>query len=881
MDRFDSLHDADPSLSAEWRDSFLAVLDSLGERTAARLLAELQGVAADRLVKSASLWPVNDVAPSQQPIYPGNVQLEEQLEALVRWNAMAIVQRANKTSPGIGGHLSTFAASATIQEVLRLHVWRGPLHPLGPDRVFFQGHSSPGVYARAFIEGRLDGSMLDRFRRELPTPGLSSYPHPRLKPGFWENPTVSMGLGPLSAIFAAAMDQHLLDRGLIEHLPRTFCFVGDGECDEPETLGAISVASRLKLSNLVFVVICNLQRLDGPVRGGSSVISELAGIFSGASWRVVRAVWGSSWDRLFEHEFADHLAERLSRLHDGDIQRLSACDDPSVVRAELVEGNPLIEQVFADVTDPEIVGLLHDRAGHDRVKVFSAASMALAPDVAGRPSVILAFCEKGFGLPQVASRNAAHQVKGLSGTQLVQMSQELGLSNQVSEQECLSLLPPFVNASGPIADYVTQTLLQSGGSLPSRLLTPACLPEMADMSVLSEFDAGSTKEVSTTVAHTRLLRLLMRDPGLGPRVVPIVADEGRTFGFEPLYADFGVWAPGNQGYKSVDAHLPLTYQERKDGRFVQVGISEAGGIAALTAAGVEGFRGVGLLPIFEFYSMFGFQRVADLIWAAMDAQASGILVGATAGRTTLHGEGLQHADGHSQAWAQAVPQLHSFDPAFAFETATIYRYLISLMNQGVPTLGYVTLYNENFMQPARPQGVLDEDVVSGGYMFDAAKERGPSGHVKLAFSGPSYLAAVGARTLLADVGVSADLVSCPSIKKLIEGVRASLRSAVFGVQTAPSAWAALVGTSPVVYVSEYVRSLAAPLSSATPGGLVCVGTDGFGRSSERDELRNFFEVSAAHVALSALYASGASNATLAKACTTWHIDPSSPAPWES
>lgn len=878
MERFDALRSADPSLAAEWRDSFLAVIDALGERTASRILAELQATASNRLVRSATRWPVNDVPAQHQVEYPGDEQLEQQVEAAVRWNAMAIVQRANHASPGLGGHLSTFAASATLQEVLRLHVWRGPEHPLGQDRVFFQGHASPGVYAHAFVEGRMDAALLDRFRRELPEDGLSSYPHPRLRPGFWEHPTVSMGLGPLNAIFAAALDRYLFDQGLVEHLPRTFCFVGDGECDEPETLGALAAASRLQLSNLVFIVVCNLQRLDGPVRGGSSVIAELAGIFEGASWRVVRLVWGSKWDALFEHPNAERLAERLSRLADGDLQRLSACGDPVQVRSELCDGDAALVELFAQVPDDAVCDLLHDRAGHDRRKVFAALSRALSDDAACRPSVVLAFCEKGFALPQVASRNAAHQVKGLSLEQLREMAAALGVD--VSDDSLVDLMPAYVTPSSEAAAYLAGRIKQQGGSLPSRRLVPSALPGLASPSALDEFDAGSRgKEVSTTVAHTRLLKLLLKDASLGSRVVPIVADEGRTFGFEPLYAEFGVWAPGHQRYRSVDAHLPLVYQERYDGRFMQVGISESGGLAAFTAAGLAKWRGTPLLPIFEFYSMFGFQRVADLIWAAMDAQASGVLVGATAGRTTLHGEGLQHADGHSQAWAQSVPELWSFDPAFAFETASVYRHLLSRMAEGFPTLGYVTVYNENFVQPARPDGVSDAQVVSGGYVFHEAADRGLSGHVKLAFSGVSYNAAVAARELLASVGVSADLVSCPSVKLLVEGARARLRADRLSLPSSLSRWEQLVGDTPVVYVSEYVSSLAAPLAPLTPGGLVTLGTDGFGRSAERAALRDFFEVSPTHVALAALQALKASPAELQAAAARFQLAASVLPPW--
>lgn len=859
----------DPSLLTEWRMS-LADLLRFSPTLAAQTLADLAGFAKRLGVSPATQLPVNDISPKEQPSTPGNAVLEREIENAVRWNAMSLVQRANHDSPGIGGHLSTFASSATIIEVLQNHIAKGPSHQDGPDRIFFQGHASPGIYARAALEGRFDVERLDLFRRELSAePGLSSYPHPFLMPGFWEFPTVSMGIGPLCAIFQALLDRHLFERGVIKSLPRTFCFIGDGECDEPETLGAIATASREQLSNLVFIVVCNLQRLDGPVRGGSSIVKELAGVFSGASWRVIKSLWGSSWDDLFDSPHGFILASRLASLTDGDLQRLSASDDAKSVRVELENDIPELASLFSHLDDTQVAKLLRDRAGHDRDKVFAALDKATSPSQ--QPTAVLVMCEKGFALPSVSSKMSAHQVKGLSAAALTEMAANFGMDDVIAED----VVPQYASLSDEAHAYLVNLTEQKGGPLPSRAITSSHLPLMSSYASLEEFERAPAKDSSTTMAHTRLLRQLLKDPALGPSIVPIVADEGRTFGFESLYSEFGVHLPpaGQGSYKAADAHMTLAYKESSAGRFLQTGISEASALALFMAAGQFGYRGPAQFPIYEYYSMFGFQRVADLIWAAQDAGCSGMLVGATAGRTTLNGEGLQHQDGHSQLWVQSFPHVSAFDPSFGFELRDFYVQQLEKAAAGIPALGYVTVYNENMPLPSRPASVTSGDVLSGAYVFDA-DPASASEKVALCFSGVGYQAALDARALLAAKGVRADLVSVPSPKLVVEAVTEYQRAVRMGQDTELPAFVSLLRTyAASVFVSDWVAQLIAPVQSLV-SNLALLGTDGVGRSAERSELRRFFGTDQEHVALAALAMLDHSETETAR--TEWGIASSSP-----
>lgn len=858
----------DPSLLAEWRMS-LADLLRFSPSLASQTLADLSSFAELLGVSPASLLPVNDIPPKEQPPTPGDAVLEREIENAVRWNAMSLVQRANHDSPGIGGHLSTFASSATIVEVLQNHIAKGPLHPDGPDRIFFQGHASPGIYARAALEGRFDSTRLDLFRRELGSePGLSSYPHPFLMPGFWEFPTVSMGLGPLCAIFQALLDRHLFERGVIKSLPRTFCFIGDGECDEPETLGAIATASREQLSNLVFIVVCNLQRLDGPVRGGSSIVKELTGVFAGASWRVVRSLWGSSWDDLFDSTAGFILASRLASLTDGDLQRLSASSDAKSVRLELENDIQELVSLLAHLDDTQVAELLRDRAGNDRNKVFAALDKATSPSK--QPTAVLVMCEKGFGLPSVSSKMSAHQVKGLTTEALIEMASNFDMGDVLSDE-----IPQYASLSDEARGYLENLTKQKGGPLPARKISSSHLPMMSSYDSLEEFERSPAKESSTTMANTRLLRQLLKDPDLGPSIVPIVADEGRTFGFESLYSEFGVHLPpaGQGSYKAADAHMVLAYKESATGRFLQTGISEASALALFIAAGQFGYRGPAQFPIYEYYSMFGFQRVADLIWAAQDAGCSGMLVGATAGRTTLNGEGLQHQDGHSQLWVQSFPHVAAFDPSFGFELRDFYVQQLEKAASGIPALGYVTVYNENMPLPARPASVTAADVLSGSYVFDASPA--PSHEkVALCFSGVGYQAAKGARELLTAKGVSADLISVPSPKLVVEAVLEYQRASRMGQDAPLPAFVSLLQTyAASVFVSDWVAQLIAPVQSLVDN-LALLGTDGVGRSAEREELRRFFGTDQEHVALAAL--SMLKHPDTASARKEWALDTRSP-----
>jgi len=854
---------------AEWLESVDGLIGVHGPETAAQILAEVAAHARRRGVPAGATPYRNSILADQTPAYPGDLTVEQRIDAYLRWNAMAMVVRANKRHPGIGGHLSTYASTLTLWEVGFRHFFRGRGDVDAPvvagDQVFFQGHASPGIYARAFLEGRLSAAQLDLFRREVAGAGrgLPSYPHPRSMAGFWEFPTVSLGIGPLHAVHQARFNRYLAARGLADTAAaRVWCFVGDGETDEPETLAAIRLAVREHLDNLTFVVNGNLQRLDGPVRGNTRILDELEGVFAGAGWHVLKVLWGSEWEPLFAAPAGDALAARLEAMNDGDLQQLTILD-ATELRATLFGGTDSALRLLGDgLTDTQLLGLR--RGGHDPRTVYAAYANAVAHR--GAPSVVLAATVKGYALgPNFEGRNATHQMKKMTAEQLRVFRDILDLP--VSDTELADGLPPYLPLpdGSPEQQYLHDRIRALRGVLPRRPLMPATLPNQPAKAAFAEFDAGSGKRaVSTTVAYTRLLRSLMRDPATGPRVVPIVPDEGRTFGFEVLYSEFGIYAPDGQQYTPVDADLPLSYKESASGQVLQEGITEAGGLAELTAAATAGHTwDTAVIPFFTYYSMFGFQRVGDLIWALADARGRGFLVGATAGRTTLSGEGLQHTDGSSHLAALSVPSLRAYDPAFAYETATIVRDGIRRMYAGgEECFYYLTVYNEDHVQPAKPaeSGIedvcVDDAIVAGLYRVSVTAPGRPV-ELRLLASGPAVRAAEqAAATLYDERGVVAEVWSVTSWKQLRDdALSVEAWNRAHPGQTHTSYLRRALGADkclPVVAVSDYVTALPDTLARFVTAPYVSLGTDGYGLSDTRDDLRAHFGTDAAGITAAAI-----------------------------
>ncbi len=870
------LPDADPTETAEWLDSLDAVIDAKGPARARYLMAMLDERARRRAVGSpgsVSTPYVNTIPTEDEPWFPGDEEMERQIRRYVRWNAAVMVHRANARADAIGGHLSTFASAAGLYEVGFNHFFRGRANGAPGDAVYFQGHAAPGVYARAFVEHRLDEDDLDGFRRELrPGGGLTSYPHPWLMPEFWEYPTVSMGLGAINSIYHARFLDYLHNRRIDDTSgSRVWCFVGDGECDEPETLGSISLAAREGLDNLVWVVSCNLQRLDGPVRGNGKVIQELESIFRGAGWNVIKVIWGSRWDELLARDVDGVLLAKMNATVDGEYQRY-AVEDGAYIREHFFGPDPRLRRLVEDLSDEELQTL--PRGGHDYRKVFAAYQ--LATEQVGAPTVVLAKTIKGWALgPGVEARNATHQIKKMSMAEFRELRDRLHLDDVLDDAALAGDEPPYVRppVGSAVHDYLVARRRELGGAVPERRIEIRRPMPLPSDDVFAGLDAGSgTQAVSTTMAFTRLLRDLCRDPQMGSRVVPIVSDEARTFGMDALFRELEIYAAAGQLYEPVDHALLLRYAEDRDGQILEEGITEAGSLASWTAAGTAyANRGVPMLPFFIFYSMFGFQRVGDLIWAAADAQARGFLIGATAGRTTLLGEGLQHQDGHSLLLASTVPTCRAYDPSFAYELGAIVRHGIADMYgdpHGPASFYYLTCYNENYVMPARPEGVTDADIVGGLYRWAAAPEGlgDDAPRLSLVFSGSAWQAAVAARDALAEHhGVAADLWSATSSKALREEALSVERWNRLHPTEPPQVArvTALLGTGrgPVVAVSDFMKAVPEQIARFVPPGddgaprrFVPLGTDGFGRSDTRDALRRHFEVDAAHIAVAALSA---------------------------
>ncbi len=855
---------------AEWLESVDGLIAARGAEHAGRILEDIRAHASAAGIRTTGRTPYfNTIAVEHAASYPGDLSLEDRINAYLRWNAMAMVVRANKHHPGLGGHLSTYASTLTLWEVGFQHFFRGRGGENEPvvsgDQVFFQGHASPGIYSRAFLEGRLDTEQLDLFRREVAGHGrgLPSYPHPRSMQGFWEFPTVSLGIGPLHAVHQARFNRYLAARGLADTAAaQVWCFVGDGETDEPETLAAIRLAAREHLDNLIFVINGNLQRLDGPVRGNSRILDELEGLFAGAGWHVLKVLWGSEWEPLFAAPGGDVLRDRIAAMNDGDLQHLTILDADEL-REMLFDGDDELRTLGQTLSDKELKSLR--RGGHDPRTVYAAYADAVAHQAA--PTVVLAQTVKGYALgPNFEGRNATHQMKKMTPEQLRIFRDILDLP--VTDAELADGLPPYLPLpqGSRELDYLHEHRRALGGLLPRRSAHPAVLTAQPNDGVFTEFDAGSGKHaVSTTVAYTRMLRSLMRDPAVGARILPIVPDEGRTFGFEVLYSEFGIYAPDGQQYTPVDAGLPLAYKESAAGQVLQEGITEAGGLADLTAAATAGHTwDTAVVPFFTYYSMFGFQRVGDLIWALADSRGRGFLVGATAGRTTLSGEGLQHTDGSSHLAALAVPSCRAYDPAFPYETAVIVRDGIRRMyGDGEECFYYLTVYNEDEIQPAKPSdsgiaGIsVDDAIVAGLYRVSAAAD-GPPVDVRLLASGPAVRMAQHAATDLADEhGIVAEVWSVTSWKQLRdEAVAAESWNRAHPDRTPRTTHlqrALADGATPVVAVTDYVTALPDQLARFIDAPFTSLGTDGYGLSDTREDLRTHFGTDALAITTAALH----------------------------
>jgi pyruvate dehydrogenase E1 component len=805
---------------------------------------------------------INTIAPENEPWFPGDEHIERRIRAFIRWNAAVMVSRANKRAKGIGGHLATYASSAALYEVGFNHFFRGKDDGQSGDQVYFQGHAAPGIYARAFLEGRLSESQLDHFRQEIsggPGGGLSSYPHPRLMPDFWEFPTVSMGIGPINAVYQARFNRYLLNRQLVDtSKSRVWCFLGDGEFDEPESMAGLTLAAREQLDNLIFVVNCNLQRLDGPVRGNGKVIQEMEALFRGAGWNVIKVIWGSGWDPLLARDVDGVLLNKMNTTLDGEYQKY-ALESGAYIREHFFGPDPRLRAMVEHLSDDELVAL--PRGGHDYRKLYAAYAAAIERN--GSPTVILAKTVKGWTLgPGFEAVNSAHQIKEMSKEHLAVFRQRLHLEEEIPDAALDAPEPPYYRpAEGSVEyEYMMERRRALAGSLPKRVVRQRTLPAPDPKVFAGTRDGSGKREFSTTMAMTSLLRGLLRDKGMGANVVPIIPDEARTFGMDSLFPEVKIYAPFGQLYEPVDAAFPLSYKESQKGQILEEGITEAGSMASFTAAGTAAVtHGKPMVPFFIFYSMFGFQRVGDLIWAFGDSRGKGFLCGATAGRTTLNGEGLQHADGHSLLMASSVPNLAAYDPAFAYELGVIVEDGLRRMYGPDPedVFYYLTLYNENYVMPAMPEGA-EEGIRRGLYRFAPAPE-GPSRQATLVFSGTAQGAAREAQQVLAaEHDVAVELWSATSYKALREDALAVERWNRLHPTEPPRTpyvtEALSQAAGPVVAVTDFMKAVPDQISRWVPGRYLSLGTDGYGRSDTVANLRRHFETDTPHVVVAALSA---------------------------
>jgi pyruvate dehydrogenase E1 component len=851
------LQGLDPSEIQEWLESLDSVLQSSGPDVASYILERLRAhakVVGIEIPFTAKTPYVNTIPHSLQPAFPGDQQLERRIKSLVRWNAIAMVVRANREEHNIGGHISTYASAATLYEVGFNHFFRARTPEFEGDTVYFQGHAAPGIYARAFLEGRLSAAKLENFRRELkPGGGLSSYPHPWLMPDFWEFPTVSMGLSPLMAIYQARYNRYLEDRGIKPVTDaKVWAFLGDGETDEPESLGAITLAAREKLDNLIFVINCNLQRLDGPVRGNGQIIQELESAFRGAGWNVIKVLWGTEWDSILDRDTEGLLVKRMGELVDGEYQKL-VVSSGAYVREHFFGSDPRLLHLVEPLSDEELRRLR--LGGHDPRKVYAAYKSAV--EHKGAPTVILARTIKGYGLGEAGEgKNVTHQQKKLNEEELREFRSRFDIP--LTDEQCAEV--PFYRPTenSEEAQYLRARREELGGYVPQRSVRAKQLVADHD-ELFNEFLTGSEgREVSTTMAFVGILRKMLRDPEMGKLIVPIVPDEARTFGMESLFRTVGIYSSVGQRYEPVDVNTLLYYKEAKDGQILEEGITEAGSMASFIAAGTAyATHGINTIPFFIYYSMFGFQRIADFIWAAADMRVRGFLLGGTSGRTTLAGEGLQHQDGNSQVLALPVPNLRAYDPAFAFELAVIIQDGIRRMyKEGESIFYYITVMNEPYAMPEMPGGVR-EGILKGMYKFRAATNGDSKLRAQLFGSGAILNEALRAQEILAEkYGVAADVWSVTSYKALYsDGIETDRWNRLHpGEKPRVPYVTECLADAPGVLVAatDYLKTLPSMIGQWIPRRMATLGTDGFGRSEGRASLRDFFEVDSRFITLAAL-----------------------------
>jgi len=878
-------NDPNPLETREWIESLKAVIDIEGPQRAHQLLegmVELTRRSGAYLPFSPTTEYVNTIAPHLETKSNGDAELEWRIRSLIRWNAMATVVRANRKPGDLGGHIASFASSATLYDVGFNHFWRAPSETHPGDLLFIQGHSAPGIYARAFLEGRISEQQLDSFRMEVDGNGLPSYPHPWLMPDFWQTPTVSMGLGPLAAVYQAQFMKYLEHRGLIAKSDRkVWCFVGDGESDEPETLGAIALAGREGLDNLIFVVNCNLQRLDGPVRGNGKIIQELEGQFRGAEWNVIKLLWGSYWDPLLARDTHGVLRKLMMETVDGEYQNCKAFGG-AYTREHFFGKYPETAAMVANLSDEDIWRL--NRGGHDPHKVYAAYHQAV--NTQGMPTVILAKTVKGYGMGSAGeSLNPTHQTKKLDDDSVRYFRDRFNIP--VTDEQLADGQIPFYHPGedSPEVKYLKQRREALGGYLPQRRQKASqslTVPALDTYQRLLK-DSGE-RTYSTTMAFVQMLNITLRDKSIGPRLVPIIADEARTFGMEGLFRQIGIYAPEGQKYKPVDADQLMYYREDASGQVLQQGINEAGAMASWMAAGTSySVSDVPMLPFYIYYSIFGFQRVGDIAWQAADMRTRGFLLGGTAGRTTINGEGLQHEDGFSHLIAGSIPNVRSYDPTFGYEVVVVLQHGIkAMLEEQVDEYYYLTVMNENYAHPAMPEGAED-GIIKGMYLLhDAGKPKKGELRVQLLGSGVILREAIAAAELLdRDFGVSADIWSCPSFNELRrDGFAVERWNRLHPEEEPRKAWVTqlLEGQQgPVIAATDYVRAYADQIRAFVPTNYSVLGTDGFGRSDTRANLRRFFEVDRnyiAHAAIAALAQEGKMNAKdVSRAIHQYGIDP--------
>ena len=846
--------DTDPQETQEWLESIDDALEEHGYDRTRFLLEELIDYAQTkgaRLPFNTNTPFINTIQPKDEPEYPGDQEIERRIKSIIRWNAMAMVVRANTNTPGIGGHISTYASSANLYEVAFNHFFKGPDHPSGGDLVFFQGHGSPGQYSRAYLEGRLTEENLESFRRELTPGGLSSYPHPYLMPDFWQFATVSMGLGPIMAIYQARFLSYITDRGIYKKSDRkVWAFLGDGEMDEPESKGALTLASKEELDNLIFVVNCNLQRLDGPVRGNTKVIQELEGAFRGAGWNVIKVVWGSDWDELIEKDSSGKLLQRMDEVIDGDLLKY-VVEGGAYFREHFFGKYPETLELVSHMSDDELIKM--KLGGHDPVKMYAAYKEAT--EHKGRPTVILARTIKGYGMGSAGEgRNITHNQKKLNEDELLYFRDRFSV--ELSDKEAVKA--PFFKpkANSKEIKYLKQRREELGGYLPSRVVKNKKM-NPPDIKIFQELlDGTGDRSISTTMAFVRLLTIICRDKEVGKYVVPIIPDEARTFGMDPLFRQLGIYAHKGQLYDPVDSDQFLYYKEAVNGQIFEEGINEAGAISSFIAAGMSyQTTGENMIPFYIYYSMFGFQRVWDFIWAAGDMRARGFLLGGTAGRTTLNGEGLQHQDGHSHLAAAVTPNIKAYDLAYAYEIAVVVRHGIKEMFfDQKDVIYYLTLENENYVHPPMPNGV-EEDIIKGMYKLHSTKKP----KVRLLGSGPLLNEVIEAAKILKedwdiDPGIW-NVTSFTELRREAEEVeRWNIINPTKKAKRSHIEKSLNNNSVPTIAVSDYVKMSSEQISPYVSGSFYSLGTDGFGRSDTRENLRHFFEVDRYYIVLTAMRA---------------------------